>query len=69
MNDGDNATISDCIEKESFVTRPQGKKILYGLPCANCRSYYESNLAACPLCCSAERVSDKCEVTRLTAVL
>jgi hypothetical protein len=29
----------------------------YGLPCAKCRKYYPANLAACPVCNSAERVS------------
>ncbi|HUK23005.1 MAG TPA: hypothetical protein VLV49_00395 [Terriglobales bacterium] len=29
----------------------------YGLPCAKCRTYYAADLAACPVCQSAERVS------------
>ena len=35
--------------------RELGKKILYGLPCANCRSYYPSDLAICPICQCGER--------------
>lgn len=34
----------------------RGRKVLYGLPCANCRSYYDSNLAICPICQCGERV-------------
>jgi len=34
-----------------------GRKVLYGLPCASCRSYYESNLAICPICRCGERVA------------
>jgi rRNA maturation endonuclease Nob1 len=37
--------------------RELGKKILYGLPCANCRSYYQSDLAICPICRCGERIS------------
>jgi hypothetical protein len=29
----------------------------YGLPCANCKTYYASDLAACPVCQTKERVS------------
>ena len=28
----------------------------YGLPCANCKAYYASDLPACPICKCAERV-------------
>jgi len=35
------------------------KPVGYGLPCAKCRSYYPSNLSACPICRSSERVSSK----------
>lgn len=35
--------------------RPQ--PILYGLPCARCRCYYDAQLKACPLCRCSERVS------------
>jgi len=42
-------------------------KILYGLPCANCRCYYRSDLALCPICQCGERVSGKSTFTRLAA--
>ena len=29
----------------------------YGLPCVNCRIYYEAALKACPICGCTERVS------------
>jgi len=29
----------------------------YGLPCAKCKTYYAADLAVCPVCKSAERVS------------
>jgi len=29
----------------------------YGMPCANCRAYYPSDMQACPICKSLERVS------------
>lgn len=29
----------------------------YGLPCANCRTYYPADLASCPVCKSPQRVS------------
>ena len=43
------------------------RKILYGLPCANCRSYYESNLAVCPICECSERISQNTTLLQLTA--
>jgi hypothetical protein len=33
------------------------KPILFGLPCARCRAYYDAELKACPICRSTERVS------------
>jgi hypothetical protein len=33
------------------------KSIGYGLPCSRCRAYYPADMAACPICRSAERVS------------
>jgi hypothetical protein len=29
----------------------------YGLPCAKCRTYYDSNLSICPVCKTAKRVA------------
>jgi hypothetical protein len=36
-----------------LAARPVG----YGLPCAKCKTYYASNLTACPVCKSPQRVS------------
>ena len=33
------------------------KRVGYGLPCANCRTYYTADLTVCPVCKSTERVS------------
>jgi hypothetical protein len=33
------------------------RRVLYGLPCANCRAYYPARLEACPVCSSIERAS------------
>jgi len=33
------------------------KPVGYGLPCSKCRTYYPSDLTACPICKSSERVS------------
>lgn len=42
-------------------SEPSGLRVkaLYGLPCANCRCYYRSDLAICPICRCADRVSSK----------
>jgi hypothetical protein len=34
----------------------QHRPTRFGLPCANCKAYYDSDLAACPICKCAERV-------------
>src|SRR6266436_4227284 len=41
---------------------PDLKAIGYGLPCSNCRAYYPSDLKACPVCKSTERVSPRAVV-------
>src|ERR1700681_4643692 len=35
-------------------------RVLYGLPCANCRTYYAACLTVCPTCNSRQRlISDR----------
>jgi hypothetical protein len=34
----------------------QHRPVRFGLPCANCKSYYASDLPACPICKCAERI-------------
>jgi hypothetical protein len=38
------------------------KRVGYGLPCANCGTYYAADQSACPICRSPERVSAKAAV-------
>ena len=33
-----------------------GRRVAYGLPCANCKTYYAADLAACPYCGCPERI-------------
>jgi hypothetical protein len=35
------------------------RKTLYGLPCAECKTYYSTNLKACPICNCRERVPSR----------
>jgi hypothetical protein len=35
----------------------QSKAVGYGLPCAQCKTYYWADLEACPVCKSSERVA------------
>jgi len=46
-------------EPESVLPEIQGlpKPVLYGLPCARCKAYYDAKLKACPICRCTERVS------------
>ena len=43
---------SDRIMNEGGLPR----KVLYGLPCAQCRIYYPADLASCPVCKCRDRV-------------
>ncbi len=44
---------------QNLAARPQPapKQTGYGLPCANCKTYYAADLTTCPICQSPERVS------------
>jgi len=44
---------------ENFAATPQPapRRSGYGLPCAKCKTYYAADLANCPICKTAERVS------------
>ena len=39
--------------RKSFRAKPA----LYGLPCSDCKTYYEGDFDACPLCGCTDRVS------------
>ena len=43
----------------------QNRPARFGLPCANCKAYYASDLPACPICKCAERVPAVGERSRL----
>jgi hypothetical protein len=38
----------------------------YGMPCANCKTYYPADLTACPVCKAAERISPTAGAIRST---
>lgn len=42
-------------EVREYQTGP--KRAGYGMPCAQCKTYYAANLAACPVCKATERVA------------
>lgn len=42
------------------------KQAGYGMPCAHCKTYYAADLAACPVCKAAERVSPTAAPVRST---
>ena len=44
------------MEREAEVNRFGPRKLLYGLPCAQCRIYYSADLLDCPVCQCRERV-------------
>ena len=43
------------------------KNIGYGLPCSRCHAYYPSDMHACPICKSPDRVSPSAPVMHTTA--
>lgn len=44
------------------------KQAGYGLPCANCKTYYAADLKACPVCKTAERVSPSAAPARASVL-
>lgn len=42
------------------------KHTTYGLPCANCKTYYGTDLPACPICGGMQRVSPIAPLTEVT---
>ena len=43
-----------------------GKQTGYGLPCANCKTYYAADMSVCPVCKSPQRVSPVKPLTTVT---
>src|SRR5438132_12317279 len=48
-------TVSSKIRAHAQALK-QNRPARFGLPCANCKAYYASDLPACPICKCAERV-------------
>ena len=49
------------------IARPIApKQTGYGMPCANCKTYYAADLKACPVCKAAERISPMAVPVRST---
>jgi hypothetical protein len=44
------------------------KQAGYGLPCANCKTYYAADVKACPVCKTAERVSPSAAAVRASVL-
>jgi hypothetical protein len=42
---------------EPAATERASRRIGYGLPCANCKTYYAADLTACPYCGCPERIA------------
>jgi hypothetical protein len=50
-------TVEWCDEGfEDLEAKTRTKPLLLGLPCAKCGAYYDSELAACPICDCSDRV-------------
>ena len=51
--------LNPCCNKnpESVVDDLGPNHVLFGLPCARCRAYYDADLDTCPICGCKERVS------------
>ena len=44
------------VRRPATQVDPALRRVGYGLPCANCRTYYTADLTACPVCKSTKRV-------------
>jgi hypothetical protein len=45
------------ISQDLAASRLAPQRTGYGLPCANCKTYYSADLTVCPICKSRQRVS------------
>ena len=53
-------------QRNAFANDHQAAKHAgYGLPCAKCKTYYASDLTACPVCKSPQRVSPQAPLARV----
>jgi hypothetical protein len=60
----------DRVAKPNLPIAPQSvpKQAGYGMPCANCKTYYAADLKVCPVCKGGERVSPTAVPARSTAL-
>lgn len=68
MNHETVTSIPGAVPQARTQLRELRQKVLYGLPCGNCRAYYPSDLAICPLCRCAEKISPQSTLTRREAL-
>ena len=54
-----NAAVNPAVRAGAGPVGMEHRVVRCGLPCAKCRAYYASDLQACPICRSTERVSAK----------
>lgn len=64
LNDQQSTVHSHLVAQE-----PAPRRSFYGLPCANCGTYYDSDLSVCPTCKSSERVSPTATVIPASSAL
>jgi hypothetical protein len=55
--DGLRADLQKKAARRKNSTQNEAKSVLYGLPCADCHAYYDSNITECPVCHSTQRIT------------
>src|SRR5579872_133882 len=66
-SNGDNPIAERAAKTISPLASPGAPKVVgYGMPCANCKTYYAADLKACPVCKAGERVSPTAVPARST---
>jgi hypothetical protein len=62
-------TLSTAPHEGRVRRQPGPAPLRYGLPCANCRLYYGTELAACPICNCGDRIPPVTALVRPAALL
>ena len=69
-NSGTASATGKAASQRDHVRRQPGPGPLrYGLPCENCKLYYQAELAVCPICGCGERMSPATDFAHLAAML